>query len=41
MVGLFNALAVLDRECILGAKDEQFKASSIWELERMKKMMHT
>ena len=30
--------AVLDRECILDAKDEQFKASSIWELERMKKM---
>ena len=30
--------AVLDRECILGAKDEQFEASSKWELERMKKM---
>lgn len=28
----------IDRECVLGGKDEQFEASLKWELERMKEM---
>ena len=28
----------IDRECILGGKEEQFEASLKWELERMKEM---
>ena len=36
---LFNySSGRIDRECVLGGKEEQFEASLKWELERMKEM---